>query len=110
MLYLWHMCVVLHLYRIKINLAFISVSSGMLSQDDFNFISRFDVPDQRTREAVIRENPEKLAKTFLNLLSHISKDTTIQYVLTLLDDILQVQHLNGSSKQRIFTQSLKNIT
>lgn len=63
--------------------------SGMLSQDDFNFISRFDVPDQRTREAVIKENPQQLAKTFLNLLSHISKDTTIQYVLTLLDDILQ---------------------
>ena len=86
-------------YPQKINMAFISVSSGMLSQDDFNFISRFDVLDQRTREAVIKENPQKLAKTFLNLLSHISKDTTIQYVLTLLDDILQVQHSKGPSKQ-----------
>ena len=63
----------------------------MITQDDFNFISRFDVSDQRMRDAVIKENPPQLAKTFLNLLSHISKDTTIQYVLTLLDDVLQVR-------------------
>ena len=64
--------------------------SQMISQDDFNFISRFDNQDHKTRDAIIKENPQQLAKTFLNLLSHISKDTTIQYLLTLLDDILQV--------------------
>ena len=37
-----------------------------------------------------RENPAQLAKTFLNLLNQISKDQTIQYLLTLLDDVLQV--------------------
>ena len=64
--------------------------SQMIGQDDFQFISRFDTQDLKSRDAVIKENPQQLAKTFLNLLSHISKETTIQYLLTLLDDILQV--------------------
>jgi V-type H+-transporting ATPase subunit H len=62
----------------------------MITQDDFNFISRFDSADGKGREALIRENPAQLAKTFFSLLSKISKDTTLQYLLTLLDDLLQV--------------------
>ena len=62
----------------------------MIGQDDFQFISRFDTQDPKSRDAVVKENPQQLAKTFLNLLSSISKETTIQYLLTLLDDILQV--------------------
>jgi len=65
------------------------LQSQMIGQDDFQFISRFDTQDAKSRDAVIKENPQQLAKTFLNLLSHISKETTIQYLLTLLDDILQ---------------------
>ena len=64
--------------------------SQMIGQDDFQFISRFDTQDAKSRDAVVKENPQQLAKTFLNLLSSISKETTIQYLLTLLDDILQV--------------------
>lgn len=30
------------------------------------------------------------AKTFLNLMAHISKEQTVQYILTLIDDTLQV--------------------
>ena len=64
----------------------------MISQEDYNFIHRLDLnPDPKAREAVIRENPAQLAKTFLNLLNQISKDQTIQYLLTLLDDVLQVK-------------------
>jgi len=65
------------------------LQSQVIAQDDFNFISRFDTQDAKTRDAIVKENPEQLAKTFLKLLSHISKETTIQYLLTLLDDILQ---------------------
>ena len=68
----------------------IHIRSQVIAQDDFNFISRFDTQDAKTRDAIVKENPEQLAKTFLKLLSHISKETTIQYLLTLLDDILQV--------------------
>ncbi len=61
----------------------------MIGQEDYNFISRFDGADAATRVAVISENPHQLGKTFFNLLSQISKDATIQYLLTLLDDLLQ---------------------
>ena len=32
----------------------------------------------------------QFAKTFFNLMSHIAKDQTLQYILTMLDDVLQV--------------------
>jgi len=62
----------------------------MISPDDYNFISRFDSGDAAAREAQIKENPAQLAKTFYSMLSQISKDTTLQYLLTILDDLLQV--------------------
>ncbi len=64
--------------------------SQMISQEEYNFISRLDgAPDAKAREAVIRESPQQLARTFFRLLNQISKDQTIQYLLTLLDDLLQ---------------------
>merc|ERR1719189_3236381 len=60
-----------------------------MSQDDFTFISRFDGGSLQEREALIQKNPLQCAKTFYNLLGHISKDQTIQYLLTLIDDFLQ---------------------
>ena len=63
--------------------------SQMMSQDDFTFISRFDGGNQQDRERMIQENPMQCAKSFYNLLGHISKDQTIQYLLTLVDDFLQ---------------------
>jgi len=65
------------------------LQSQMISQDDFTFISRFDGGNQQDREKIITENPMQCAKTFHNLLGHISKDQTIQYLLTLVDDFLQ---------------------
>merc|ERR1719189_2721850 len=60
-----------------------------MSQDDFTFISRFDGGSLQERDRMIQENPSQCAKTFYNLLGHISKDQTIQYLLTLVDDFLQ---------------------
>ena len=73
----------------------------MISQDDFNFISRFDSGDARAREALIRENPAQLAKTFYSMLSQISKDTTLQYLLTILDDLLQVGFESGICSKNV---------
>jgi hypothetical protein len=44
----------------------------MISHDDFGFISRFDSGDGAAREALIRENPAQLAKTFYSMLSQVS--------------------------------------
>jgi len=63
--------------------------SQMISEEDYNFISNFDGADASTRMSLIQANPHQLPKTFMNLLSQISKDATIQYLLTLLDDLLQ---------------------
>merc|ERR1719151_214772 len=61
----------------------------MISQEDFSVISRLDSGDQASRDKVAKEAPQQCAKTLYNLLGHISKDQTIQYLLTLVDDFLQ---------------------
>lgn len=62
----------------------------MISQDDFNFIVAFDGADSAKREELIRHDRNQCAQTFLNLLGHVSKDQTLQYILVLVDDMLQV--------------------
>ncbi|CAG9858206.1 unnamed protein product [Phyllotreta striolata] len=63
--------------------------SQMISQEDYNFIVAFDVADHNKREALLNADRLQCAQTFLNLLGHVSKDQTLQYVLVLLDDMLQ---------------------
>ncbi|XP_012340211.1 V-type proton ATPase subunit H isoform X1 [Apis florea] len=65
------------------------LQSHMISKEDHDFIVAFDTNDPNVRDAKLKENPNQAAKTFLNLLGHISKDQTIQYILTMIDDMLQ---------------------
>jgi len=65
------------------------LQSQMISQEDFSVISRLDSGDPASREKVAKEAPQQCAKTLYNLLGHISKDQTVQYLLTLVDDFLQ---------------------
>lgn len=60
--------------------------SQMISQEDYTIISALD-SDKRSQ--FLQENASQCAKTFLNLLSHVSKDQTIQYILVMIDDLLQ---------------------
>ncbi|CAG9788727.1 unnamed protein product [Diatraea saccharalis] len=61
------------------------LQSQMITQRDHDFIVNLD---QRGQKDLPDKNPEVCAEVFLNLLTHISKDHTIQYVLVLIDDIL----------------------
>ena len=62
----------------------------MITKEDFEFIVRFDgAADPKTREAIVKEAPAQMAKTFLNLMNGISSLQTLQYLLTLVDDTLQ---------------------
>ncbi|KRF98314.1 uncharacterized protein Dwil_GK15126, isoform B [Drosophila willistoni] len=61
------------------------MQSQMISQEDFQAISALD----KSRAAYLGQNPSQVVKTLLNLVSHLSKDSTIQYILVLLDDLLQ---------------------
>lgn len=61
------------------------MQSQMISQEDYQAISALD----KQRGAYLQQNPQQAVKTVLNLLSHVSKDSTIQYILVLIDDLLQ---------------------
>ncbi|KAG8248173.1 V-type proton ATPase subunit H isoform X2 [Homalodisca vitripennis] len=65
------------------------LQSQMITQEDFSFITSFDNADAAGRESLLKDKRTQCAKTFLNLLEHVSKDQTIQYVLVMIDDMLQ---------------------
>ncbi|XP_022906747.1 V-type proton ATPase subunit H isoform X2 [Onthophagus taurus] len=65
------------------------LQSQMISQDDYKFIVAFDVQDNAKRENLLRADRLQCARTFLNLLGHVSKDNTLRYILVLIDDMLQ---------------------
>ncbi|KAL1122374.1 hypothetical protein AAG570_003779 [Ranatra chinensis] len=65
------------------------VKSMMITEDDYSLICSFDYADAAGREKLIVKERTQLAKTFLNLLEHVSKDQTIQYILVMIDDMLQ---------------------
>lgn len=58
----------------------------MISSEDHLCISSIDSDAKAT---IINKDPSQCAKTLLNLLSHVSKDQTIQYILVMIDDLLQ---------------------
>ncbi|XP_054708081.1 V-type proton ATPase subunit H-like isoform X2 [Uloborus diversus] len=64
--------------------------SNMITQDDYNFIIAFDkARDKKSRDAILEAQGHQCSKTFLSLLGHISKDQTLQYILIMIDDMLQ---------------------
>lgn len=60
--------------------------SQMINNEDYQCISTLD-SEKKTQ--YLQQNADQSAKTFLNLLSHVSKDQTIQYILVMIDDLLQ---------------------
>lgn len=58
----------------------------MISEDDYACISAID---SDARADYLRDSADQAARTLLNLLTHVSKDTTIQYILVIVDDLLQ---------------------
>lgn len=61
----------------------------MISQEDYLFVSKFDQANMDVKKRMLQENPLQFAKTFINLMNHIAKDQTLQYVLTVVDDVLK---------------------
>lgn len=64
----------------------------MISQEDYEVIIAVEMPGQN-RGALLHSHRLQVARTFMNLLGHISKDQTIQYILILVDDILSVSEV-----------------
>lgn len=61
------------------------MQSQMISQEDYQCISALDT----SKAMYLQNNPAQAVKTLLNLLSHVSKDSTIQYIMVMIDDMLQ---------------------
>merc|ERR1719239_251725 len=61
----------------------------MISEEVYKFISAFDKANAQTREKMLKESPSQFVVVFRMLMEGISRDQTLQYVLTLLDDVLQ---------------------
>uniref|UniRef100_UPI00358E9E4B V-type proton ATPase subunit H-like n=1 Tax=Myxine glutinosa TaxID=7769 RepID=UPI00358E9E4B len=66
--------------------------SQMISHEDMEFITRFQMSSHEQRQELLDKEGFMCAKTFLNLMTHISREQTVQFVLTLVDDILQENH------------------
>ncbi|XP_013407528.1 V-type proton ATPase subunit H [Lingula anatina] len=79
----------------------------MINQEEYNIITKLDPNtsmNPETRRQLITEHPVQVATTFVSLMSHISKDQTMQYILTMLDDILQ----EDKSRVEMFRQYAKH--
>lgn len=81
------------------------LQSQMITQEDFNFIATFDNSEGDMKDKMLREKETRMqcAKTFLTLLGHISKDQTVQYLLIMMDDMLN----EDKSRVEIFREFSK---
>lgn len=80
--------------------------SQMISNEDYQCISALD-SDKKAH--YLKDQAFQAAKTYLNLLTHVSKDTTIQYLLVMIDDLLTVSCLHNSCHHPVVDWRLENI-
>lgn len=65
------------------------LQSQMITQEDYNFIVALDQSTPESRANLLKQQRLQSAKTFFNMLGHISRDQTIQYILIMIDEMLQ---------------------
>lgn len=65
--------------------------SQMIDKEDYEFMVRYDCNNANEREKILTNPNEKLEciKTLMNIMNKVSKETTLQYTATLIDDLLQ---------------------
>ena len=63
----------------------------MIDKEDFEFIVRFDSNNPAERERILNSPAEKIEciRTLMTIMSKVSKESTLQYTVTLIDDLLQ---------------------
>ncbi|KXJ15224.1 V-type proton ATPase subunit H [Exaiptasia diaphana] len=64
------------------------VQGKMISQDDYTMIADYDCMGPEERANIIQTKGDQLAKTCLSLLSRLTRDQTIRYILVIVDDLL----------------------
>lgn len=65
--------------------------SQMIDKNDYEIINRFDSNNPAEREKILNNATEKIdvIKTLITILNKISKESTLQYTVMLIDDFLQ---------------------
>jgi len=65
--------------------------SQMIDKNDYEFIVRFDSNNAAERERILSSPTEKLEciRTLMTIMNKVSKESTLQYTATLIDDLLQ---------------------
>lgn len=80
-------------HRLSLNFLKFHFRSLMITEDDYAFVIAFDSDDTAAKDKLLKERGHQCAQAFFNLLGHVSKDQTIQYILIMIDDMLQVIHI-----------------
>jgi V-type H+-transporting ATPase subunit H len=65
------------------------LQSQMINQEQFNVIMMLDTAPPPKRDQFLKEHKYECARTFLEMIANVAKDQTVQYLLTMIDDILQ---------------------
>lgn len=64
--------------------------SQMIDKEDYDFIVRFDCNNAAERERILTGNDKlEYIKTLMTIMNKVSKESTLQYTTTLIDDLLQ---------------------
>lgn len=63
------------------------LTSQMIPQDDYNFITAYEDSKGDIRKDMISKG--QCPRTLINLMTNVNKIQTVRYVLTLIDDMLQ---------------------
>jgi len=67
----------------------------MITTEDYEFVSQFDRQSNETKNTTFEKDENRCVMTLLSLLSHVAKEHPIQYILVMMDDIL------NSDKRRV---------
>ncbi|PAV73019.1 hypothetical protein WR25_13439 [Diploscapter pachys] len=70
--------------------------SQMIPQDDYNFITAYEAArtkEERDKVLAQYDASGQAVRTIVNLITNVAKDQNVRYVLTLLDDMLQMSSI-----------------
>ncbi|XP_071804239.1 V-type proton ATPase subunit H-like isoform X2 [Asterias amurensis] len=65
------------------------VKGQMISQEDFSFIRDYDNANGERRDQLIHNLGPQCAKVFIRLTGRIAKESTVRYILTMIDSMLK---------------------
>jgi V-type H+-transporting ATPase subunit H len=72
-------------------------TARLITDRDLQLLRRFDKKDPDQRRDLLRDEGDRYVQAMLNVLTNVTKDETVQYVLAMLDDLLLMLSMASSS-------------